>query len=445
MKWIKRILLLLVILIGYLYVSQVPKLNIISGYASKYVATSVYYAEHQLEHINAYENDAPLIRLASTTIDPDHLSAEANVYGLINRKAVYKKGVGSLLIQEEPAELAQLLPAHRNLNTSTLPYPFGQGTAIDTVLASVDYRALNDAISTAFENNEVQRTRSVLVLYKGYLLSERYADRYTKDTPILGWSMTKSILCTLYGVLEYQGKLSVKDVLSFETWKNDERSSITIDQLLRMQSGLAWDEDYSGISDVTKMLFLSKDMGEVQVQKEMIAQPTEVWNYSSGTTNLLSKQLKTYFNTQQAYIDFMYSSFADQIGMNSLLVEQDGSGTYVASSYGWASTRDWGRFGQLYLQRGMWNQTRLFDDSWVDYITTPTAHSNKEYGAHFWLNAGSVYPNVPMDLFSANGHDGQFVYVIPSKELVIVRTGLSEGAVFNADLLLSGIVNSIKD
>jgi CubicO group peptidase (beta-lactamase class C family) len=212
-----------------------------------------------------------------------------------------------------------------------------------------------------------------------------------------------------------------------------------------MQSSLEWDEDYGGISDVTKMLFLSKDMGDVQVQKQLVAAPTEIWNYSSGTSNLLSKNLRSYFDLQQEYIDFMYTDFADQIGMNSLLVEQDGSGIYVGSSYGWASTRDWGRFGQLYLQKGMWNGKELFDSSWVDYITTPTEHSDGAYGAHFWLNAGGTYPNVPRDLFSANGHDGQFVYIIPSEELVVVRTGLSEGNEYSADLLLSEIIKSIED
>ena len=227
-----------------------------------------------------------------------------------------------------------------------------------------------------------------MVLYKGYLLGERYSEPYTKDTPILGWSMTKSIVSTLYGILEHRGVLSVSDPLKFDSWKNDERSKLTINHMLRMQSSLEWDEDYGGISDVTKMLFLSKDMGDVQVQKQLVAAPTEIWNYSSGTSNLLSKNLRSYFDSQQEYIDFMYTDFADQIGMNSLLVEQDGSGIYVGSSYGWASTRDWGRFGQLYLQKGMWNGKELFDSSWVDYITTPTEHSDGNDASSLLADAG---------------------------------------------------------
>jgi len=444
MKWLKRVLVLLLLVVGYIYFTQIPKLNIISGYASKYMATSVYYSGHSLDHINAPDHNVPLIKLASTVIDEKTHSSSADVFGLMNRTAVYKEGIGSLLVQDQISEINSLVAPDRTFDSSPLPYPHGQGAALDTLLSNVDYDALEKAIATAFENNDIQKTRSVLVLYKGYLLGERYSDPYTKDTPILGWSMTKSIVATLYGILEHRGLLSVSDPLSIDSWKSDERSKLTINHLLRMQSGLEWSEDYGGISDVTKMLFLSSDMGAVQAEKKLIAQPTEIWNYSSGTSNLLSKNLKSYFDSQQAYIDFMYTDFADQIGMNSLLVEQDGSGSYVGSSYGWASTRDWGRFGQLYLQKGMWNGKALFDSSWVDYISTPTEHSEGGYGAHFWLNAGGVYPNVPKDLYSANGHDGQFVYVIPSKELVVVRTGLSEGSVYNADLLLSEIIKSIE-
>lgn len=445
MKWIKRIFLIIVVIITYVYITQVPKLNIISGYASKYVATSVYYSGHSLEHINTHDNNIPLIKLASSSVDQNNQTASADVYGLINRTAVYREGIGSLLVQEEASEIDELLVPNRILNTSTLPYPHGQGDPIDTLLLNVNYKALNKAVASAFEHNEVQKTRSVLVLYKGYLITERYADSYTKDTPILGWSMTKSIIATLYGILQYRGELSVNDPLGFDSWENDKRAQLTINHMLRMQSGLEWDEDYSGISDVTKMLFLSKDMADVQIQKPLIAEPTEIWNYSSGTSNLLSKKLKDYFDSDQAYIDFLYTDFADKIGMNSLLVEQDGSGTYVSSSYGWASTRDWGKFGQLYLQNGIWNNKSLFDQSWVDYISTPTEHSNGEYGAHFWLNAGGLYPNVPKDLFSSNGHDGQYVYIIPSEDLVVVRTGLSETKDYNANVLLSGIINSIED
>ena len=126
--------------------------------------------------------------------------------------------------------------------------------------------------------------------------------------------------------------------------------------------------------------------------------------------------------------------------MHSLLMETDFAGNFVGSSYAWASTRDWAKFGLLYLRNGNWNGTVLFDKSWVNYITTPTEHSDGIYGAHFWLNAEGMYKSVPRDLYSANGYNGQYVFVIPSKDLVIVRTGLAEPPEFDLNTFLAEVV-----
>ena len=127
-----------------------------------------------------------------------------------------------------------------------------------------------------------------------------------------------------------------------------------------------------------------------------------------------------------------------------MLLETDLSGNFVGSSYGWANTRDWAKFGLLYLHKGNWNGTRLFHEEWVDYISKPTASSNGTYGAHFWLNANGKYPDVPRDLFSANGYQGQYVFVIPSKNLVVVRTGLSEAPGFDINTFLKEVIAAIE-
>jgi len=252
--------------------------------------------------------------------------------------------------------------------------------------------------------------------------------------------MTKSVLATLYGILEYQDKIDLNLPAPIEDWKTDERKEITINHLLRMQSGLEWEEDYSSISDVTRMLFLDTDMTLGQAQKPAIAKPTEIWNYSSGTSNLLSGILRDRFETQQAYLDFPYSALIDKIGMNSMILETDQAGNYVGSSYAWANTRDWAKFGILYLNEGEWNGQHIFDRQWIDYVTTPTAHSDGTYGGHFWLNAEGKYPDVPKDMYSANGYQGQRVFIIPSKDLVIVRTGLAEEPDFNINTFLKDVL-----
>jgi len=225
--------------------------------------------------------------------------------------------------------------------------------------------------------------------------------------------MTKSVMSTIYGVLEQQDKMDVQKPAPIDTWKNDERSKITINNLLQMNSGLEWIEDYNNISDVTKMLFLEADMTKTQIDKQFVGKPNEAWNYSSGTSNLLSGILRNQFDTHQEYLDYWYSDLIDRIGMNSMIVETDMAGNYVASSYAWATARDWAKFGLLYLHNGDWNGDQILTKEWIDYVKTPTNGSDKKYGAQFWLNAGGELKDVPTTMYFADGFQGQRVFIFP--------------------------------
>ncbi|PIF01281.1 MAG: serine hydrolase [Maribacter sp.] len=442
MKSIKRTLVILVILLIGIIWFNYPKLNIISGFAAKNMASNLFIAHRSIESVNANDHNVAMIELARA--EAINNGATATVYGLMKRKAICSEGSGCVLVNGDFDTNTYHYTPHRTHITSNLPFPYGDSTPKDTLFDNVDYRQLKKAIGGAFANAEAQRTRTVLVAYKNHIIGEKYIDGFTKDTPILGWSMTKSVLATLYGILDYEGKINLNEPAPIESWKQDGRKNITLAHLLRMQSGLAWEEDYTGISDVTRMLFLDTDMTLAQKEKKAIAAPTEVWNYSSGTTNLLSGILRDRFDTHQEYLDYPYKALIDKIGMNSMLIEMDMKGNYVGSSYGWANTRDWAKFGILYLNNGNWNGEQLFDTSWVDYVTTPTAHSNGTYGGHFWLNAEGRYPDVPKDMYSANGHQGQYVFIIPSKDLVVVRTGLAEDPEFDVNAFLGGIVKAIN-
>ena len=444
MKYLKWGLLAIVAGVCAIVYVNYPKLNIISGYAAKNMASTVFIAHRKAADINSNDHNVPLIRLAETNSEHGGTEASATVFGLMERKAVCDQGFGCVLLPEGKGSLNRQSRPHRNVNGDSLNFPFGNGEVADSLFAEVDYALLEKAIDQAFSDNDRQRTRTVLVAYKNHLLAERYSEGFDKDTPILGWSMTKSILATLYGILEYQGRISVSSKAPVPLWQNDSRKEISLGNLLRMQSGLAWDEDYTRISDVTRMLFLEEDMPKVQMEKEAVAPPGELWNYSSGTSNLLSGILRSILVSYQDYLDFPYATLIDKIGMNSMLIETDMAGNFVGSSYGWASTRDWCKFGLLYLNGGNWNGEQIFSPEWVDYVTRPTQHSGDRYGAHFWLNAGGIYPDVPRDLYSANGYQGQFVFIIPSRDLVIVRTGLAEYPDFDINTFLKMVVASIK-
>lgn len=441
LKWAIALLLVGLLIFGYI---NYPKLNLISGYASKNLASNVFLAQRDAYFVNTVDHDMPLINLATAEVDSENKSARASVYGLMERTSVYKEGLGAVLTNTEHQKHNFSIVPERNQKRDTLPFPYGNQEDKDTLMANVDYDALEFTLTRAMQDS-VQKTRSLLVVYKDHIIGEKYSDRFTKDTKILGWSMTKSILGTLYGILEYENRISL-EYRPFEELYNTDgpKSQITLNHLLRMQSGLAWDEDYFKISDVTKMLFLDSDMTMAQAKNEIITPPTQLWNYSSGTSNLLSGILRKQFSTHQEYLNFPYSKLIDRMGMYSMLIETDLEGNFVGSSYGWATTRDWAKFGLLYLHRGDWNGDRIFADSWVDYITKPTENSNGTYGAHFWLNAEGKYPDLPRDLYSANGFQGQRVFIIPSKDVVIVRTGLEEQSDEQFNILISDILKTIE-
>jgi len=442
-KNVKRLLLgFLIALITLVVIWQYPKLNLISGFAAKNTASTMFITGRTLESIETNDHNVPLVRLAKSTYDEAKKRASASVYGLMKREAVCRDGLGCVLLTGDADTILYNKQPKRSLSTSALPYPFGDAREADTLFETVDYQKLELALNHVF--HDTIKTRTVLVLYKDHIIAERYSEGFDKSTPILGWSMTKSVLATLYGILQYQGRLSVNDAVSLPSWKDDERKNITLDHLLRMQSGLAWEEDYTTISDVTKMLFLESNMAESQAKKQAVTPPTESWNYSSGTSNLLSGLLRTKFDSYQEYLNFPYNALIDKVGMHSMFLETDLAGNFVGSSYGWATTRDWAKFGLLYLHQGNWNGEQLFDTSWVNYITTPTKHSDGVYGAHFWLNAEGKFPDVPRDLFSANGYQGQHVFIIPSKNLVVVRTGLAEAPQFDTNTFLKELLAAIQ-
>ena len=439
MKIVKRILLLTVAILLLTLIINYPKLNIIAGYSAKNTASSVFLGERSLSFTDITDNNFSPVNLATNAIDKEKKTASSSVFGLLTRKSIIREGLGSVLTLDKKDEKSNYkTPKRRKTVNDTIPYPYGNGSHKDSVFESIDYKKLNETVNSIFG---VRKTRAVLVLYKDRIIAEKYSEGFTKNSRILGWSMTKSIMSTVFGILEHQQKINIQDKAPIESWQNDARKEITIHNLLQMNSGLEWDENYDEISDATKMLFLERDMTKVQEEKPLIGKPNETWNYSSGTSNLLSGILRDQFNNHQSYLDFWYTNLIDKIGMNSMILESDLAGNYVASSYAWATTRDWGKFGLLYLHNGAWNGEELFTKEWVDYVTTPTPTSNGSYGAQFWLNTEKQLKDVSQNMYFADGYQGQRVYILPDEDLVIVRFGLSW---FEENEFLKGIIQSIQ-
>jgi CubicO group peptidase (beta-lactamase class C family) len=439
MKILKRILLCstVILIIGVIY--NYPKLNILAGYSAKNTASSIFLGERTLSFTDKTDNDFSPVNLATDKVDIENKFAISSAFGLLTRKAVYRKGLGAVLTLNKSDEIASYLVPKRLKADNNTPFPYGNAPQKERVFTNVDYVKLQETVNSIFGKN---KSRAVVVIYKNQIISERYSDGFSKDSRILGWSMTKSIMSTVFGVLEHQNKIDIQDKAPITSWQKDARKNITIHNLLQMNSGLEWDENYDEISDATKMLFLERDMTKMQEGKPLTHETNASWNYSSGTSNLLSGILRNQFHTHQEYLDFWYTDFIDKIGMSSMVVETDLTGNYVASSYAWATARDWAKFGLLYLHNGNWNGEALFTKKWVDYATTPTPTSNGTYGAQFWLNVKKQFKDVPNNMYFADGYQGQRVYILPDQELVIVRFGLSW---FDENVFLKGVIESIQN
>ncbi|MEE4300616.1 MAG: serine hydrolase [Pseudomonadales bacterium] len=340
--------------------------------------------------------------------------------------------------------------------------PWPTGDVIDPALMPAhDAAALAEVVATAFAEPDPSRpvnTRALLVVWRGQLVAERYGPEFDADTPLIGWSMTKSLTNALVGMRVLDGALDLAAPAAVPEWQQpgDPRAAITLDQLLRMSSGLAFTEDYGGLeSDVVTMLFGAggHDMGGFAATRPLAGPPDSRWYYSSGTTNLVQRILRGSFERHEDYLAFPAERLFHRIGMTRSWIEPDASGTFVGSSFGYGTGRDWARFGLLFLQDGVWEGERLLPEGWVAYSTTPTPLAPQgRYGAHWWLNAGDAddptrrpWPRLPRDAYRASGFEGQSVMIVPSAELVVVRLGYSpDERVFDIGAFTADVIDVLS-
>ncbi len=455
-KVLKRIVLTILILgpaYGIFYAWQA--FPIISGYGAKNICTCVMVAGRAPESVKKHELGGFPIRLGTFEVDYTDSSATGSVFGLAKQKAIFRKGLGCSLVTElsEKEFRAQKanLPTSPRLNPDTIAWPHGN-ILHDSSSVKRDLTKINTALDEAFSEpgpDSLRRTRAVLIIHDGKIISERYADGFSKESKLIGWSMTKSITNALVGILVKQGKLDVSQPAAVAAWEKDDRKNITLHNLLQASSGLDWEENYGGPSGATNMLFKKKDMGLYAAEVPVALKPGEKFYYSSGTTNIISRIIRETIGDDN-YYKFPYEELLYKIGMYNTIIEPDAGGTFVGSSYSFGTARDWARFGLLYLNDGVWNGERILPEGWVKYTTTPAKGADRgQYGAQFWLNAGApgnpenrYYPSAPTDLYWADGFEGQNVFILPSKKLVIVKLSMSQGDYLDDDQFLKAIIGA---
>jgi CubicO group peptidase (beta-lactamase class C family) len=295
----------------------------------------------------------------------------------------------------------------------------------------VDRDALNALLDVTFAEPQpptTAQTNDLIVVHRGRIVAERYAEGLGQDDLQPSWSMAKSILHATVGILVRDGRLDVSKPAAVPEWQEpgDPRAAITLDSLLHMTSGLRFCEDYvdDQISDVIEMLFRAgaDDTAAFAASFPLDHGPDTVFNYSSGTSNIISAIVKRIVGGGGGYLAFLRRELFDRIGMRSAEPRFDGSGTWIASSFCFCTPRDFARFGLLCLRDGVWEGERKLPEGWIDYGRTPAPVQPEEedgrgYGAHWWLL------NDDLGTFFASGYVGQYVFLVPPLDLIIVRNG----------------------
>jgi CubicO group peptidase (beta-lactamase class C family) len=432
---------------------------ILTSYAAKATCSAVFVSGRAPADIQKQDFYFPF-NLAKARVDFRDSSVTASIFGLARRKAIYRSGLGATLLNgvtEEQLRRRPVALASAPLPPSdTLPWPLGDRMA-DTFPAGVDKATLKTAMDAAFYDTLHKRsfgTRALLVIYQGQIVGERYAPGFAATTPLINWSMTKSITNALLGIMVQQQRLDIHAPAPVVAWQQDYRRNITWTNLMQMTSGLRFTTQLIMPSDDLNMLLKERDMPLFAASLPLKHPPGTFFHYSDGNVNILSGLIRARLGDSD-YYRFPYEQLFYKLGMRHTVLETDPGGTFAASSFSYGTARDWGRFGLLYLHDGVWNGERLLPEGWVRWTATPSGiHDYEsfggEYGALWWVNAAGrsdspgwrFMPDVPADCFFCWGFDGQFVFVIPSKDLVVVRLSLAKDDAPHPNLMLYGLLKA---
>ncbi|MDA1290272.1 MAG: serine hydrolase [Proteobacteria bacterium] len=378
--------------------------------------------------------------LQEITVDYDDVqkSVTTSLFGLSEKTASYLPNIGCAIDYSGFNQRASLQT--EQVSASDEAWPAGDNIgAADSDMEGMLQRLL------AKDNEEGFNTRAFLVAHRGKVVAEAYGQGADADTPLLGWSMAKSLTAIMLANLEYHEELDLDAAPEFELWAGDERSQIRISDMLTMTDGLAFSEEYNPGDDATAMLFTEPSSSDFVMDKAALHAPGSRFNYSSGTANLLARIYFEKAGGNQGNYDAYMESIHQALAFQNAIFEVDASGVFMGSSYLYASARDWARIGQLMLNGGTINGARIMTEDWVSRATTPnTSENQRAYGYQWWLNRGNEelrWSDMPADAYSAQGNRQQYLMVIPSLDLVIVRLGWTAGG-YPVNEIFSEIIRS---
>ncbi len=434
-----------------LWVRPPQLIRIGANYAAKIVCSNVFLAGREPDEvlqIDVLAAGNPLLRLMRVSVDRDQGIVRSGLFGFIgDGLAVTRSGAGCTVLPDgnlaarglgfpaptaappaptaAPREPAAAPPAPAAAPAALHRTEWPQGDAVSTD-PRMDRLIADEAL-------DGPGWRAIVIVHQGRIVAERYAAGFSAATPLLGWSMSKSVTAGLIGLLVKDGRLRVDQAAGWPSLPGDGRDRIKISDLLSMTSGLRFNESYGAVSDVTRMLYLEPDMARFARDQPLAHPVGAVWSYSSGTALILARIFQDAAGA--APLDYVRHRLFDPLGMSSATFETDAHGTLVGSSYLYATARDWARYGLLLARGGMWQGQELLPADYVHMMASPVAASGGQYGhGQVWLwgsdpttpglNPDAAF-GIPADTFWMEGHDGQSVAIIPSRDLVVVRMGLT--------------------
>jgi CubicO group peptidase (beta-lactamase class C family) len=432
-----------------------------AGFAAKQLCSLVYISGLEPERARALYID-PVLRegayFVRMELDREAQAARARFPGVLSQIAVHREGYGCTLVQDENAGLE---PAMR----ARIP---SRPMALDPSHRAAVFNPakLRAALDRAFQEDPEgppANTLAVVVLHGGVLVAERYADGITPESRLPGWSMAKSVASTLVGVLSHQGRLETQASGAIREWRDtpDPRSQITLDHLLRMTSGLAISETAdrgNGTDPSSVMQYHEPDAAHFAATRSPDHEVGSHFEYMSGNFVLAMRAAQDAIGGDfEDAADFIHENLFGPLGMHSTVFEPDQAGTFLGSSHLLATARDWARFGQLYVDGGVAGGRRLLSADWIRYVTTATPESmsnarggvfwepgRSAYGAGFWLFGRDENTGLPPDSFDANGFQGQYVHIVPSEELVVVRLGATNFRDYDHNRLPRQVIEALR-
>jgi len=422
------LVLLLLVCAFALWLKPPDLLRVGANYSAKIVCSNVFLAGRDPDEVLRADVQAPgvgLLRLMRVSVDRERRVVRAGLLGFIgDGLAVERTGQGCAAVPDGNLAFARRVGTGSGPGELT-PSPVAPAGAADWPEGNAV--ATDPALDRLLADDTLAGPgiRAIVVVNHGRIVAERYGAGFSAATPLLGWSMTKSVVAGLVGVLVKEGRLALDQPAG---WPR-----IRIANLLAMSSGLRFNEAYGTVSDVTRMLYLEPDMAGFARGQPLAHPAGEFWSYSSGTANILSRIAQDAAGRQGA--EYPAEKLFKPLGMTSATMETDEYGTLVGSSYMYATARDWARYGQFLLQDGVWRGQELLPRGYVAMMASPVAASGGQYGHGLvWLwGSDATAPGqdpdlafgIPAGTFWMEGHDGQSTAIIPSRELVIVRLGLT--------------------